>query len=81
MVLEGLQGSALVAEILEACGVPEGAEMVVRCEARLLKAEETLVEAGMAAGGTLHVCVGKGGGMPSWPAVSNDGQVTAGDVS
>ena len=71
MVLEGLQGSMLVAEILQACGVLEGAEMVIRCDARLLKAEGTLLEAGMATGGAVHVCVGKGGGMPSWPAAAD----------
>ena len=66
VVLEELRASTLVAEILECCGVLEGAEVVVRCDGRLLKANGTLVEAGVTTGGVFHICVGKGGGMPSW---------------
>jgi len=82
MVLEGLQGSVLVAEILQACGVLEGAQMVVRCDARLLKAEGTLMETYIAAGGAVHVCVGMGGGMQSWPAAADpDMQDLTEDIS
>ena len=68
MVLERLQGSTPVAEILEGCGVLEGSKIVVRCDARLLKAKGTLVEVGLGAGSLVHVCVGNGGGMQSWQA-------------
>jgi hypothetical protein len=71
MVLEGFQGSTPVAEILEGCGVLEGAKMVMRSDARLLKAEGTLVEAGFVSGGLVHVCVGNGGGMQSWQAAAD----------
>ena len=66
IVLEGLQGSTLVAEIFACCGVLEGAKMVVRCDARLLKAET-----GVTTDDIFHVCVGKGGGMPSWAAAAD----------
>ena len=71
VVLEGLQGSTLVAEIFERFGLLEGGKIVVRCDTRLLKAEVTLAEAGVTTDGMFHVCVGTGGGMPSW-AVSAD---------
>ena len=66
VVLEGLQRSTLVAEIFANCGVLEGAKMVVRCGARLLK-----VEAGVTTDDIFHVCVGKGGGMPLWAAAAD----------
>jgi hypothetical protein len=61
-----LQGSTLVAEIFECCGVLEEAESVVCCAARLLKAKGTLVEASITTGDVFHVCVGRDGGLPSW---------------
>ena len=62
VVLEGLQGSTLVAEIFASCGVLDWAEMVVRCDARLLKAKGTLVEAAVTADNVFHVSAGNGGG-------------------
>jgi hypothetical protein len=60
VVLEGLQSSTLVAEIF---GVHQG---FVRHDARLLRAEVRLVEAGVTTDDVFHVCAAKGGGMPSW---------------
>ena len=67
VVLEGLQGSTRVEELLVCCGfgMLERAEIIVRCNAQVLKAEATLMEVGVAAGGVVHVCVGKCGGMPT----------------
>jgi hypothetical protein len=66
LVQEVLQGSMLIAEILERCGVLVGSKMVARYYARLLKAEATLVEASVTTEVVVHVCVGEGGGMPFW---------------
>ena len=70
LVLEVLQVSTLVAEIFE-YGVLEGAKMVVRRDARMLKAEVTLAEAGVITDNVYHVCVGEGGGMPLWAAAAD----------
>jgi hypothetical protein len=70
VVQELLQGSTRVADLLGCFCVQEGAEMFVYCNARLLKAKATLVEAGVAAGGMVYICVGKGGGMPHWQAAA-----------
>jgi hypothetical protein len=71
VALEGLQGFTPVTEIFECCGVLDGAEMVLRCNARLLKAKGTLVESGVTTDNVFHVCFGKGGGMPSWLAAAD----------
>jgi hypothetical protein len=66
--VEGLEGATPVQELLRraaaALRVPLGTEVAVRCEARWLKAEETLAGAGVAAGDVVDVCVGEQGGMP-----------------
>ena len=52
-----------------ALGVQAGAEGALRCEARWLKDEETLAEAGVAPGDVVDVYTGEGGGMPGSPGV------------
>jgi hypothetical protein len=65
VVLDGLQASSQVAEILGRCGlgVPQGEKALVRCDAQLLKRTTTLADAGVAARGVVQVCVGEEGGM------------------
>ena len=68
VVLEGLRDSMLVNELLllapMALGVTESAEMVLLSKSRLLRAEDTLAEAGAGAGFEVDVWVGEVGGMP-----------------
>ena len=65
VVLDGLPGSTRVADLLGnfGLGVLE-AEANVRSHALLLKPNTTLADAGLAAGGVVHVCAGEEGGMP-----------------
>jgi hypothetical protein len=65
VVLDGLPGSTGVAELLGHFGLGVlGAEANVRSDALLLKPNTTLADAGLAAGGVVHVCAGEEGGMP-----------------
>ncbi len=65
VVLDGLRGSTRVAELLGHFGLGVlGAEANVRSHALLLKRNTTLADAGLAAGGVVHVCAGEEGGMP-----------------
>ncbi len=65
MVLDGLLGSTRVAELLRRLGRgAPGAEALVRSHALLLDPKATLADAGLAAGGVVHVCAGEEGGMP-----------------
>ncbi len=68
--LEGLAGDTRVAEILllaaKALGVPTAVETALRLDARVLRGQDTLAEAGVVAGaGQVWVAVGEAGGMPS----------------
>ncbi len=56
VVLDGLPGSTRVAELLGHFGLGS--------HALLLKQNTTLADAGLAAGGVVHVCAGDEGGMP-----------------
>jgi hypothetical protein len=73
---ERLQGATRVAELLRRTSVslrlPAGAEVAMRCEARWLKAGDTLAEAGVAAGSVVFLCVGECGGMPGTQIVGAD---------
>jgi hypothetical protein len=68
VVLDGIHDETPVEEVLRracvALGVQAGAKAVLRCESRLLKAEETLAEAGVSARDVLDICIGEDGGMP-----------------
>jgi hypothetical protein len=68
-VLDGLQASSRVAELLGCCGLglPAGAEVLVRCDVQLLVPKTTLADAVVAARGMVHVCAGEEGGMPAGP--------------
>jgi hypothetical protein len=65
--LERLAGDTRVAEALllaaEALGVPAGVDARLRSDARELRGEDTLGEAGMEAGGAVELWVGEAGGM------------------
>ncbi len=66
-LLDGLCGATLVEELLwraaVVLGVRVGIQVTLRCESRLLRAGETLAEAGISAMGVLEICVGEDGGM------------------
>ena len=86
VAVEGLGEATLVKELLLraaiALGVQAGTEGALRCEARWLKDEETLAEAGVAAGDVVDMCVGEGGGMPGSPGVfASPGAQVAGELS
>ena len=75
--VEGLAGAMRVAEVLPlaaaALGVPAAAEAALRVDARVLRGDETLAEAGVPReGGVIEVwvTVGEGGGglLPTWHA-------------
>jgi hypothetical protein len=59
----GTQVEVLIRRAILMLGVQEGNKMAMRCKSRLLKAEETLVEAGVSARDVVDICVGEGGGM------------------
>ncbi len=68
VTVEGLESTTRVAALLAraatAMGVPVEAEVVaLRYEARLLRSEAMLGEAGVGARGVVDVCVWEGGGM------------------
>ena len=73
VAVEGLDEATRVQELLLraaiALGVQAGAEGALRCEARWLKDDETLKEAGVAPGDMVDVYLGEGGGMPGSPGV------------
>ena len=54
----------LLKRITASLGMPVGAKAALRCQARWLKADETLAEAGVASGDVVDVWVGEEGGMP-----------------
>jgi hypothetical protein len=68
LVLDGIHDDkTLVEELLRracaALGVQAGAKVVLRCESRLLKAGDTLAEAGVSARDVLDIGIGEDGGM------------------
>ena len=73
VAVEGLEDATRVKELLLraaiALGVQAGAKGALRCEARWLKDEETLAEAGVAPGDVVDVYTDEGGGMPGSPGV------------
>ena len=85
VAVEGLGEATLVKELLLraaiALGVQAGTEGALRCEARWLKDEETLAEAGVAPGDLVDVYAGEGGGMPGSPGLfaSPDARVAGED--
>ena len=67
VVQEGLDGSTRVEELLQlaclALGVEPGPEVALWSQTRLLRATETLAEAGVSAWGVVDLVVGVDGGM------------------
>ena len=80
VALVGAHGGMRVEELLlrasAALGVVGGEGVALRCESRLLKAEETLAEAGVSPTSAVVLHVGRVGGMPgifAAPAPAADG--------
>ncbi len=69
VAVKGVDGVMWVQELLQritvSLGMAVGAKAALRCEARWLKADETLAEAGVASGDVVDVWVGEEGGMPT----------------
>ena len=76
VALSGLRGATRVKDVLrqgaEALGAGTQAVVVVRCEGRVLRGDETLEEAGAGAAGVVELVVevGVAGGMPGAEAAS-----------
>jgi hypothetical protein len=72
MRFEGLGGGTQIAEVrdlllaAEELGVLARAVMSLRLDARVLRGEETLAEAGVVAGGEVELCLGEKGGKPGF---------------
>ncbi len=75
--LQGLAGVTRMADVLTlsaaALGLPDGAEVALRSDARVLRGEETLEEAGMLCeGGELEMWMGRPGGMHTYVAIEEE---------
>ena len=79
VVQEGLDGSTRVEELLQlaclALGVQPGPEVALWSQTRLLRATETLAEAGVSAWGVVHLVVGVDGGMQGGDVMFAAGQL------
>ena len=73
VAVKGIDGVMRVQELLQRItashGMPMRAKAALRFQARWLKADETLAEAGVASGDVVDVWVGEEGGMPGAQSV------------